>query len=172
MSQNKVQQVVDSLIGLRLSVARRAADMRMFHFGQMREDNGGTAGQYALHVQCPWRIDGPEGIVTGRSDLWEHVSGKPMPDEWEPSIDDNLQDMRIRSLFGDYDPKTGHVNTGELLVVERVRASDIGDLDISLSGGYRLVVFPSGSTGEAWRILGPRKDVAHFVVEGSGSYSV
>src|SRR5688572_2366118 len=99
MSQNKVQQVAESLIGLRLSAARRAADMRVFHFGDMREENGGTLGQYALHVQCPWRIDGPQGIITGRHDLWKHISGKVMPDEWKPSIDDNIQDVRLSDLF-------------------------------------------------------------------------
>ncbi len=173
MNNNKVQQVTESLIGLRLSVARRAADMRVFHFGEMREGNGGTVGQYALHIQCPWRIDGPEGIVTGRRDLWEHISTKPMPDEWEPGIDDNIQDVRLSNLFGGYDNKThSHVNSGESLVVESVRASDVGDLDIKLSGGYRLVLFPFGSTGEAWRLINPGKDMSHFVIEGTRSYFV
>ena len=60
------------LVGLKLSVARRAADLRNFQFGPMRAVEGGTLGEWALHVQCPWRIEGPDGnIVTGRSDLWE-----------------------------------------------------------------------------------------------------
>ncbi len=168
IDNNRVRQAVEPLIGLKLSVARRAADMRVFHFGDMREVDQGTIGQYALHVQCPWRIDGPKGIVTGRSDLWEHISGKIMPDEWEPSIDDNIQDMRLRNLFGGYDAKThSHVNITEWLVVEYVEASGVGDLDISLSGGYRLVVFPGGSTGEAWRIFEPDNEAPHFVVEGN-----
>lgn len=171
MNQNKVQQVVESLIGLRLSVARRAGDMRVFHFGQMRDKDGATVGQYALHIQCPWRIDGPDGIVTGQCDLWEHISAEPMPDEWEPSIDDNIQDVRISNLFGGYDAKThSHVNGSDSLVVERVRASNIGDLDINLSDGYRLILFPGGSTGEAWRLFEPGNDVPHFVIEGSGSH--
>ena len=164
---------MESLTNLRLSVARRVPDMRVFHFGQMRQGNGGTMGQYALHIQCPWRIDGPEGIVTGRSDLWEHISGKRMPDEWEPSIDDNIQDIQIGYLLGSYNTEThSHVNSSALLVVERVRASDIGDLDINLSGGYRLILFPSGRIGEAWRLFEPGKDTPHFVIEGSGSYFV
>jgi hypothetical protein len=147
--------------------------MRVFHFGQMREENGGTAGQYALHVQCPWRIDGPEGIVTDRSDLWEHISGKTMTDEWEPGIEDNIQDVRIGSLFGSYDAKThAHVNSSAGLVVESVHASDIGDLNIRLSGGYRLILFPDGSIGEAWRIFEPGKGVPHFVLEDGRGYFV
>ena len=139
----------------------------------MREENGRTVGQYALHVQCPWRIDGPEGIVTGRSDLWEHISGKTMTDEWEPGTDDNIQDVRISNLFGGYDAKThSHLNSSEWLVVERVQASDIGDLNVSLSGGYRLVLFPGGSIGEAWRIFEPGRGVPHFVIEDGRGYFV
>jgi hypothetical protein len=45
----------DALIGLRLSIVRRAADMLGLHFGDTRpEESGeGTVGAYALHVQCP-----------------------------------------------------------------------------------------------------------------------
>jgi hypothetical protein len=171
VKQNNVQQVAKCLIGLRLSVARRAADMRVFHFGQMRERDGTTVGQYALHIQCSWRIDGPNGIFTGRGDLCEHISGRPMPDEWEPSIYDNVQDAQISDLLGGYDTKThSHVNVSESLVVERVRASDMGDLDIDLSGGYRLVLFPDGSICEAWRLFEPGKDVPHFVIGGNESH--
>ncbi|MEO6457664.1 MAG: hypothetical protein ABIO92_05250 [Chloroflexia bacterium] len=132
----------------------------------------GTIGQYALHVQCPWRIDGPKGIVTGRGDLWEHISGKVMPNEWEPSLDDNLQDLQLSNLLGSYDAKTlSHVNSGEWLMVEQVKASAVGDLDIILSGGYHLILFPGGSTGEAWRIFEPDNDSPHFVVEGNEVYS-
>lgn len=173
IDNNRVRQAVEPLTGLKLSVARRAADMRVFHFGHMREVDRGTIGQYTLHIQCPWRIDGPKGIVTGRFDLWQHISGKTMPDEWEPSIDDNIQDMRLRNLFGGYDTETGsHVNSTEWLVVEHVQTSNVGDLEIRLSGGYRLVVFPGGSTGEEWRIFEPDKDSPHFVVEGNGVYFI
>lgn len=173
MSKNKVRKVAESLIVLRLSMARRLADMQVFDFGDIREENGRTVGQYALHVQCPWPIDRPEGIVTGRSDLWEHISGKTMTDEWEPGTDDNIQDVRISNLFGGYDAKThSHLNSSEWLVVERVQASDIGDLNVSLSGGYRLVLFPDGSIGEAWRIFEPGRGVPHFVIEDGRGYFV
>ncbi|HUS15657.1 MAG TPA: hypothetical protein VM536_11650, partial [Chloroflexia bacterium] len=139
MGPNSVQDAPKALVGLPLSVARRAADMRIFHFGQIREDGGGTVGQYALHVQCPWRIDGPAGIITGRSDLWEPVPGHTMPDSWEPGIADNVQDVRLGQLLGGFDAGThSHVNTGSRLVVEQVQASALGNLDIGLSGGYRL----------------------------------
>jgi hypothetical protein len=94
-----------------------------------------------------------------------------MPDEWEPGLDDNVQDVRIGNLLGGYDLKTdSHVNGSESLVVERVRASELGDLDIDLSGGYHLTLFPEGSAGEAWRLFEPGEDAPHFVMEGNGSH--
>src|SRR5206468_3725261 len=131
-----VQEALEPLIGLKLSIARRAGSMlRNFHFGGVEEIEGGTVGQYALHIQCPWRIDGPEGIITGRADVWEHISGKIMPDEWEPGIGDNIQDVRLGDLLKGYDPNTrSHVNLTEWLVVERVQTSAVGDATIELSG--------------------------------------
>jgi hypothetical protein len=173
MGNNRVQQAVEPLIGLKLSVSRRAADMRIFHFGDIREVNGGTVGQYALHIQCPWRVDGPDGIVTGRSDLWEHISGKGMPDDWEPGTDDNVQDTRLRDLFGDFGAGTLlNPKNGQKFVVETAQANELGDLEIGLTGGYHLIVFPAGTSGEAWRLFEPGKETPHFVVEGSGVYVV
>jgi hypothetical protein len=141
--------------------------MRMFAFGNMHEVDGGTVGEYALHIQCPWRIDGPSGIVTGRSDLWEATSGAVMPDEWEPGFDDNVQDVALANLLGASDATTNsHVSNGVKLVVERVDANDIGDLVLTFSGGYRLVIFPSGTVGEAWRLFQPGTETPHLVVEG------
>ena len=62
----------DVLIGLRLSIIRRAADMLGLHFGPIRPhaSGEGTVADYALHIQCPWRIDSPGGTFTGRDDLW------------------------------------------------------------------------------------------------------
>jgi hypothetical protein len=73
----RIEQKLSPLIGLRLSATHRAASMRMFDFGELQtvrsklrgKDRFRTVGQFALHVQCPWRIEGPDGLVTGLSDL-------------------------------------------------------------------------------------------------------
>ncbi|MFL5735150.1 MAG: hypothetical protein ACJ78Q_18495 [Chloroflexia bacterium] len=204
MRKNKVVRALLPLVGLKLSLARRWADMRIFNFGDLKPTEDGSVGQYALHIQCPWRIDGPEGRFTGRGDLWDHVSGKPMPDEWEPGIDDNVQDARLHELLQGYEPYTPvrvslhellkgtephiqevpadedpwlalprigtFINTGPLLVVEKVQGTEIGDATIHLSGGYRLILFPSGTKGEDWRVFQPGSDEPHFVVEAGSSY--
>jgi len=70
--------------------------MRGFHFGQIRKVEEGTVGEYALHVQCPWRVEGPEGIVAGRLDLWQPAADSPGIDweTWDYDENENLQDHR------------------------------------------------------------------------------
>src|ERR1044072_4328801 len=81
------QQVLTSLsqiIGLPLTAARRAADMGTLQFGALRAVERGSVGDFALHVQCSWRIEGPDGIVTGRMDLWKPVEeGASLDEGWE-----------------------------------------------------------------------------------------
>jgi len=157
------------LLGLKLSIARRAADLSNFQFGQICKVEGGTVGDYALHIQCSWRIEGPEDIVTGRSDLWEPAEAHQEIDweNWNYDIDENLQDKRVEALLGGYDPQTRSVvNEGDQLVVEAIQADIYGGAMIMLSGGYRLVIFPAGTQGEDWRLFQPTTDKPHFVIAG------
>jgi hypothetical protein len=68
-----ITQSLEQLVGLPLSIARDAAAMKNFQFGGIRPhpSGKGTVGQYALHLQCPWRIIATDGIVTGSSDYYE-----------------------------------------------------------------------------------------------------
>jgi hypothetical protein len=169
MITNQIETYLKPLIGLKLSIARRAADMRIFHFGQIRPVENGTAGEYALHIQCPWRIEGPQGIVTGRSDLWEPIESHENIDwdSWDYENDGNLQDKLIGALLGEYDPQTdSYVNNSNQFVVEDVQADKYGGFSIALSTGYRIAIFPAGSRAEDWRIFCPESDALHFVVVG------
>ena len=173
MSTNNVQiqSRLAPLVGRKLSMARRAGDMRGFHFGPVTVEGAGnrSSGEFALHIQCPWRLEGPTGIVTGRMDLWEPAEAGADIDRnsWHFDRNPNLQDRRIGELLKGYDPETrSFVNETDYLVVERVEAHDFGRVTISLSGGYRLVIFPSGSAGEDWRLLQPLSEEGHFVVSG------
>lgn len=156
------------LVGLRLAVARRAADLRVLHFGQMHVVDRGSVGDYALHIQCPWRLEGSTGIVTGRSDLWEPIEPLHGGDleAWRYEHG-NLQDLRIQGCLGGQDPTTGSsANAGSLLVVESVAGDNFGGAELRMSGGYRLVLFPDGSRGEDWRLFDPNTDDPHFVIWG------
>lgn len=157
------------LVGLKLSIARRAADMRIFHFGPIQAAENGTVGEYALHIQCPWRIEGPQGIVTGSCDLCEpgEINGDIDWDTWDYEKNENLQDRLIGNLLSNYDPQTrSFINENDKLVVEAVSADIYGGAAIMLSGGYRLVLFTAGTRGEDWRIFSPKTSEPHFVIVG------
>lgn len=159
------------LVGLRLAIARRAGSMRVFHFGPVRQLERGSIGEYALHIQCPWRIETRDSIVTGQEDLWEPfvVPDGFDWDAWTYETGDSLQDHRLASLLGGHDARTkSHVNNGELLVVESVEADDHGSASLALTGGFCLRIFPAGSRGEEWRLFRPSEGTGHFVVSGGG----
>jgi hypothetical protein len=166
---DQIASQLQPLVGLKLSIARRGADMRSFHFGPIKRVKNGTVGDYALHIQCPWRLEGQNGIVTGRSDLWEpaETTSDVDWDNWNYEKDGNLQDNRLGSVLGGYDPDTRSLmNNSNLLVVENIYTDNYAGVTLILSGGYRLVIFPAGSRGEDWRLLGPANKGHHFVISG------
>lgn len=153
------------LVGLPLSVARRAADMLTVQFGEMRRVERGSVGEWALHVSGAWRLEGPGGIVTGHADVWESAEPRP-PEGWTWDDGPNRRDRRMLETLGAPDEFGGARNVTGLLCVESVRASPYGDLRMALSGGYRLRIFPD-TEDEAWRLFAHQPDDArHFVVHG------
>jgi hypothetical protein len=140
--------------------------MRVLHFGAVTDGEDGSWGKYALHLQCPWRLDGPAGTVTGQDDLWEHATLELPPDDWSFEHGDSLQDARLGALLGSYDERTrSWINSkpGHLVVMS-VDATDYGDLTVEFSGGYTLRVFPASSRGEFWRLFVSDSNDSHFVV--------
>jgi hypothetical protein len=91
---------LDMLIGLRLSIVRRAADMLGLHFGDIRPhpSGEGTVGAYTLHVQCPWRLDRPNGTITGSGDLWVYAGRGERPPNWSYDDGFSLQDRKFAQL--------------------------------------------------------------------------
>ena len=91
-----IEQRLSVLVDLALSLTHRAGGMRMFEFGHLQQTGDATRGQYALHLQCPWHIDSPEGLITGSTDVWR--SSDPRVDyrrgDWEPSSG-NMQDLKL-----------------------------------------------------------------------------
>ncbi len=161
-SQDTQQQAIAALtqlIGLSLSAARRAADMRTLQFGTLCPVDRGSVGDFALHIQCPWRIEGLDGIMTGRSDLWEPVESGPDIDReaWDYEKGPNLQDAQLEQLLAQH---------GQSLVVREVDANDFGDATVAFDGGYVLRLFPAGTRSEDWRLFRPATDDPHFVISG------
>ncbi len=147
----------DVLVGLRLSIIRRAADILVLHFGTIRPrpSGEGTVADYALHVQCLWRLDSPKGTVTGRDDLWEYAGPGERPPNW--SYDDglSLQDKKFSELFVRDESTRSWVNESDGFGLGAARQTKRGDVTLSLINGYEILIFPAGSSSEAWRLFAP-----------------
>ncbi len=165
----EILEALKQLVGLKLSIARRACDMRVLHFGTIRRaaesvlpfrkgEPRGTVCDFALHIQCPWRIETDKEIVTGRADLLRplHEPEGFSDDDRDYDRDGNVQDLRMERVMSN--------DTG--LLVESVAIQSHGSFTIAFNGGYRLAVFPSGSIDEDWRLFRPEADAPHLVVSG------
>jgi hypothetical protein len=165
-----IEEELQCLIGLPLVNAGRAADMQWFHFGEQRtvSDFKGKPrliGEYALHIQCPWRIVGREGIVVGSSDRYypANEQNEQRGDfDWDiPGA--NRCDKLIQAFLQE--------RKGFPAVVTRIESDFIGSLKIKLKGDLDLDldVFPDDSLGkEHWRFFKPSTERPHFIITGHG----
>jgi hypothetical protein len=161
------------LIGLRLALSRYSG-MQSFHFGEVRRVERGSIGQFAFHVQCPWRIVAHDRIVTGSPDHWYPADENVDWNAWEKDRSTpSLQEERILELFCGYDPDTGACeNITKELLVETVDADNCGGVQVQMSGGYSLQLFPAGALfdgSEHWRLFQPDRDADHFVFTSQGA---
>src|SRR5271165_3466355 len=128
VTRQQVIAALSQIIGLPLTAARRAADMRTFQFGTLRPVDRGSVGDFALHVQCPWRVEGPYGIVTGRWDLRVPLDDNaPLDEKWHYDESPNLQDARLEQWLAMHKVP---------LVVKGVDADDYCGAVIRLDQGF------------------------------------
>jgi len=160
------------LVGLPLWRATRAANMLCLQFGTRLEGvsrfgpHKGTAtthGEYALHVQCAWRIAGPEGVVVAKSDLW-HPHSALLREGWDWSEDETWNPMDHDANRWDERIKPW---TARSYVLQAATADSLGGVRLALEDGFVLEVFPDWShDGEYWRVFAPDDSRPHFVVTG------
>jgi hypothetical protein len=161
--RQQILEALSPLLGLPLTDISRAADMRMFGFGALvtQEVRGQmrTVAPYALHVQCPWRIEGPAGIVTGRSDLSEAADPETEIDwdNWDYVNPPSLQDKLLGEFFNEQLAS---------LIVNTIAADDCGGVVFEFAQGLKLRLFPAGTMSEDWRVFRPGDDAPHFVISG------
>lgn len=154
--------VIGDLIGMRLSIVRRAAAMLVLHFGEIspHRSGKGTVGQLALHIQCPWRLDSPNETVTGKEDLHEPFPGHPGQAGQSGS---NLQDAIFDRIFGAHDKVLGWSVPKSQFTVSSAEVSAFGDIRLIFEGGYAWLAFLASLNGESWRLFAPGSDAAHLV---------
>jgi len=160
MTEAEVNDALQPLMGLPLQCLGRAANMLWAHFGEMRETlsplgQKRETGEWALHVQCPWRICQSGRIVVARGDFYYSPSGDPL-DDWD-TFGKSAFDVTVAKLGGGFTDSPPHVTM--------IRADDIGGFSLQLTGDYQLNVFPADSyiDREHWRIFRPGAQHKHFV---------
>jgi hypothetical protein len=166
IGRERIEAVLGCLIGRTFWGHGRAVSLLTFQFGgrRSRVDRRGEAyevGEYALHTESPWRLRGPDGIVTGSGDrFWPAGVSADDGSGWDwdgrgPARCDEQLDAHFAMQRGA--PST----------VEAVEVDGAGGFRLYLSDGCILEVFPDDSRGgEDWRLLSPGSEEAHFVVEG------
>jgi len=164
--EKRVGEALHVLLGLKLCLTKNSGCIRGFHFGEILRVGGALMGDFALHVSCPWRIENEQRVITGSGDHFERADDNMDP-AWEVGmVWGTFQEQALRALMGGVDVETNAcVNRTNLLVVDAIVTDLAGGVQISLSGGYRLKLFPSSARGESWRLLPPGEG-PHFVVEG------
>jgi hypothetical protein len=142
--------------------------MRVLHFGEVKphHQGKGTVADYALHVQCPWRLVGPDGVITGSHDLRVGSRENALADP-DDARSGTVQDLRLGEWLGGFDEATrSHVSISAALTVATVSADPYGGLDIGFSDGRHLQLFPDGSVVEDWRFFASGTQGRHLVIEG------
>jgi len=156
-------------MGMPLWDAGRAADLAWFAFGERRlaHDFRGQpreVGEFALHVQCAWRIVRGETVLVGHRDLYypagAGTESREVPANFHWDVQGaNRMDGRLKRLFQ---------NPPEKLNVSGVEAGLAGALQIFFQNEMALEIFPNDSFDEEhWRLFRPYLDEPHFIVKGS-----
>ena len=142
----------------------RAADLISFQIGteRMVVDGRGhpkTVGEFALHIQCPWRMTRNENLIVGSGDLCCPPDGSdPQTDfDWDVAMG-NRCDVILGRLFYE----KGH------LVIESVELQPAGILQMLLTDSIRLELFPDASADrEHWRLFEPYTERPHTIAKGT-----
>jgi hypothetical protein len=169
--QSAIKGALLVLVGKPFWGSARALDMQMFAFGnrilsENRRSEPVEKGEYALHVQCDWRMVRSGKILVGSRDIFfEAIESVPPLSSVQSQTDWTRRDERLRDFFDQ--PRANQVS------VDWVEADILGGVRLGMNDKTVLEVFPNHSEiveghSEYWRFLQPGTDVPHVVVSGYG----
>lgn len=167
-----IREALAPLQGLPLWDAGRAANMLWLQLGPRvhaptRRDPERITGQYALHLQCPWRISFNTGVVAGSSDLC-------VPADPDADVESFRWDRPGDAVVDAHLKRWINAHSKAPLVVTRIDVDRCGGFVLRLSQEFAVEVFPDASSEphdirEQWRLIQPGVDAPHFVVQNQGS---
>jgi hypothetical protein len=165
--REEIKSQVGKLVGLKLQYAGRASNLFWLGFGDIvqiiRRGRTEETAEYALHIQCSWRITLGNKIVVASRDFYSPNS------QWDEKNEDFDWDIQGNNRF-DERIKTFTKDNGQIEVLQ-IDSDEVGGLKVTLSGGYKLEVFPDSSEddeqSEHWRFFNRKENNPHFIVTGN-----
>lgn len=166
--REEIKSQVEKLVGLKLQYAGRASNLFWLGFGDIvqivRRGRTEETAEYALHIQCSWRITLGNKIVVASRDFYTPNS------QWDEKNEDFDWDVQGNNRF-DERIKTFTKDNGHIEVLQ-IDSDEVGGFNVTLSGGYKLEVFPDSSEddgqSEYWRLFNRKENNPHFIVTGNG----
>jgi hypothetical protein len=167
----KIHNALLPLAGLPLWDVGRATDLTWLQFGQRRmvKDFRGEAkevGEYALHLQCVWRLVQGEQVIIGQRDLYYPATpGRTSPEvpagfNWDVQGANRL-DYLLDEFFH---------RSNQQLIVEHTEVGCAAAFAIFFRDNFVLEIFPNDSFDEEhWRLFRPYLNEPHFVVTGKSA---
>ena len=164
----EIEQALAPLLSLDLLFVGRAGTLEWFTFGhhEASENEHIELAPFALHASCPWRLLVGGRILTGSGDHHRPASDDTSEEDFDAG--------RLGSEFIDIQ----HIELRKRLAeqphsVVEISADESGGLQLSLSSGLVLQIFPNASMSEDdevefWRFFQPGLDYSHFVVGSTG----
>lgn len=159
VTRRKARSVLGMATGKPVRSIEIAVDMAMFSIGSIRKSTNrkGEAvmkTEYALHIQCPWRIVRGGRVLFGYRDYLRRSHPLASRDRLDELVKEFLASK----------PKWGSV---------QLRRA--GSLVVGLTGEQTLEVFPHGTSDEHgsvefWRFLNLAPRSSHLVCESIGYY--
>lgn len=167
--KKEIKTALSKLLYLKLQYAGRASNLFWLGFGELisvtRKGETKTVAEYALNIQCSWRISKGEKILVASRDFYSPFSG------WEEDNGDFDWDVQGNNRF-DERIKPFLESVQGNIIVESIESDDVGGLKVFLSEGFVLEVFPDSSEddeySEFWRFFNRKDGSPHFVVAGNG----
>jgi hypothetical protein len=158
----EIEQATEVLVGKTVWRFRRAANMAMFDIGERITVPSTTGpkefGEWALHIQCAWRIALPDRVLVGSRDInypEDHAADDPVPEDFDWDRSATRLDRVAKFLFDSISCR-----------IQRIRSGSAGRLQFDLEEDMSLEVFPDDSLSlENWRLF-PYPHRPHFVVIG------
>lgn len=167
--KSQVEATLNPLIDTRLIDMGRAHTMQWLIFSPIGFQNNLDSKslsliEYALHIQCTWRIREQDRIFVASDDLYFPAGGDPFQNlddfDWTPQGSNRLDERSNQFL---------KIAMNNSITVQSIEADFVGGLYIHLNKGYCIDIFPANSLErEYWRFFNRISDQGHFVITGKG----